>query len=259
MSDKTTEKTVHKTLGWLGVGCGTTAATVDVKDGHIARIRPFRYYDKYSKQECNKWVMTARGKTFDPGDQSWLSPLSYGYKKRVYSKNRVPYPLQRVDWDPNGERNPQTRGKSKYKRISWDEATTIIHDEIVRIIEKYGNHSIYIQGDGHGEEKNIGGGHGCTTRFMDLMGGFTIQGRQPDSWEGWYWGAKHAWGMDPVGKQSFQGNIMQDIARNSDAVLFWGCDVETTPWGWGGQMASKLVTWWTELGIKQIYICPDLN
>ena len=48
------------------------------------------------------------------------------YKKRTYSPNRVKYPLKRVDWDPNGERNPQNRGKSKYVRISWDEATDII-------------------------------------------------------------------------------------------------------------------------------------
>ena len=30
--------------------------------------------------------------------------------------------MKRVDFDPNGERNPQNRGKSGYVRISWDEA-----------------------------------------------------------------------------------------------------------------------------------------
>ena len=42
-------------------------------------------------------------------------------------------------------------------------------------------------------------------------------------------------------------------------LLFWGCDPETTPWGFDGQMASRLCYWFTELGIKSIYICPDLN
>jgi trimethylamine-N-oxide reductase (cytochrome c) len=42
-------------------------------------------------------------------------------------------------------------------------------------------------------------------------------------------------------------------------LLFWGCDPETTTWGWGGQTVSRLCYWFTELGIKQIYICPDLN
>ena len=42
-------------------------------------------------------------------------------------------------------------------------------------------------------------------------------------------------------------------------VLFWGCDPETTPWGFTGQCASRLCYFWTEVGIKQVYICPDLN
>ena len=38
------------------------------------------------------------------------------------------------------------------------------------------------------------------------------------------------------------------------------CDPETTNWGFGaGQGASPVCYWFTELGIKQIYICPDLN
>ncbi len=46
--------------------------------------------------------------------------------------------MKRVDWDPDGERNTQNRGRSKYKRISWDEATDIIAAEIRRIHKKYG-------------------------------------------------------------------------------------------------------------------------
>ena len=53
---------------------------------------------------------------------------------------------------PNGERNPQNRGKSKYVRISWDEATDLIADEIRRIHEEVrAPGAILVQGDGHGE------------------------------------------------------------------------------------------------------------
>lgn len=34
--------------------------------------------------------------------------------------------MKRVNWDSNSERNPQSRGKSRFKRISWDEATDMI-------------------------------------------------------------------------------------------------------------------------------------
>ena len=50
-------------------------------------------------------------------------------------------------------------------------------------------------------------------------GGCTMQARNPDSWEGWYWGAKHIWGQDPVGEGD-QYNLFNDVAKNSDSVLF---------------------------------------
>ena len=65
--------------------------------------------------------------------------------------------------------------------------------------------------------------------------------------------------MDPLGQQNQQNNVIKDISEHGDAVLFWGCDPETTPLGWGGYMASRLCYWFTELGIKQIHISPDVN
>ena len=130
-----------------------------------------------------------------------LPPLSLGYKKRVYSPNRILRPMKRVDWDPNGERNPQNRGKSKYEYISWDEATDIIASEIKRIHDAYGPYAILCQADGHGETKVVHAPHGAQANLLDLCGGYTLQSRQPDSWEGWYWGGKHIWGNEPVGMQ----------------------------------------------------------
>jgi trimethylamine-N-oxide reductase (cytochrome c) len=184
---------------------------------------------------------------------------SLAYKKRVYSPNRILYPLKRVDWDPGGERNPQNRGKSKYVRISWNEALDIIAKEMKRVIKKYGPYAILAQMDGHGEMKTVHCAHACGTKLLDLLGGYTLQTRNPDSWEGWYWGAKHVWGMEPVGQMVPDANVMLDIAENTKLLLFWGCDPETTPWGLDGQMSSRLCYWWSDIGIKQVYICPDLN
>lgn len=102
-------------------------------------------------------------------------------------------------------------------RISWDEATTLIADEITRVKDTYGLPSIFIQGDGHGETKVIHASHGANTRLMNLLGDdWTYQARQPDSWEGWYWGAKHMWGEDPLGQFEI-GNLLLDIAENTVA------------------------------------------
>jgi molybdopterin guanine dinucleotide-containing S/N-oxide reductase-like protein len=54
-------------------------------------------------------------------------------------------------------------------------------------------------------------------------------------------------------------NIVKDITDNCDMLLMWGGDTEATPWGFTGQFASRLCYFWSEAGIKQVYICPDLN
>jgi trimethylamine-N-oxide reductase (cytochrome c) len=85
--------------------------------------------------------------------------------------------------------------KSKFKRISWDTATTIIADEIKRIKTKYTPWAILCCMDAHGETKTIHAKHGCGMRLLrQYNNGYTQQMRNPDSWEGWYWGAKHFWG-----------------------------------------------------------------
>ena len=255
------EKTVIKSTGLSSGGKHSQLQFCDVKDGKIIRIRPFRYDWKYKKEEFNPWQIKARGKVLEPPMKCVPGPHGMGYKKRISSPNRILYPLKRVDWDPKGERNTQNRGISKYVRISWDEATDIIAAEIRRIHKKYGPFAVFSQQDGHGETKGVHSTHGCNGKLFNLMGGFTLQVRTPDSWEGWYWGAKHVWGMESVGLQwPDNANILPDVCKNSDLLLFWGSDCETTPWGFGGgQFTSNILYHFTELGIKCIYVCPDVN
>ena len=223
------ERTLVRDLSWCGVFNGANACMVDVKDGKMVRIRPARYYEQYTKEEVKPWVMHARGKTFEPSDKSLVPPLSIAYKKRVYSPGRIRYPMKRVDFDPAGApgstgpggRNAQNRGVSKYVRISWDEALDIITSELLRVRETYGMTAVLSQSDQHGETKVVHGPHGCMRKLLTLLGGFTLQSRDPDSWEGWWWGAKHVWGMEPVGQQVPQKNLLYDISKNTELLLFW--------------------------------------
>ena len=252
--EKTTVKGMSLSGGQSGYPC-----SIDVRDGKIIRIRPLHYDWRYDPEQFNPWKMEARGQTFEPGMKTLASPFALAYKKRIYSPNRILYPLKRVDWDHNGERNHENRGRSGYVRISWDEALDIIVSEIKRIHRQYGPEAVLSQADIHGEGKTINMSHGAANKLLALLGGYTLQMRNPDSWEGWSYGAKHVWGMEPVGQMEPSTNIMIDVARHSDLLLFWGCDQETTPWGFNGQMASRLSYWFRELGIKGVYINPDLN
>jgi len=232
--------------------------SVDVTDDKITRIRPY-HYPEGTREVSNPWEIKSRGSSFSAPDRVTISPFGLGYKSRVYSRNRVRYPLKRVDWDPNGERNPQNRGKSGYVRISWDEAAQIVADEINRQREKYGMESIFCQSDMHGEGKRVAPSHGCPNRLLSILGGYTLQMRNMDSWEGWNWGAKHVWGCEPVGEMMPMANLFPDIATHSEMLLYWGCDPETTPLGVVGQITSRLCYWLSSLGLRSIFICPDLN
>jgi nitrate reductase alpha subunit len=78
-----------------------------------------------------------------------------------------PLSAKRIDRDPDGERNPQSRGKSTYVRISWDEALDIIAKETKKVIREYGLYGILAQMDGHGEMKMAYYAHGCGIRLLN--------------------------------------------------------------------------------------------
>jgi trimethylamine-N-oxide reductase (cytochrome c) len=252
--------TTHlKALSLLSeTGAGGNTAAIDVHNGRIIRIRPFKYNCKDTHDKLIPTNIEVNGKVLQSSMKTLLPPHSMAYKKRVYSPNRIPYPVKRVDWDPSGERNPQNRGKSGYKRISWDEALELISAEIKRVVAEYGPEAILAQADGHGETSIVHPSHACNTLLLKHLGGYTLQTRNPDSWEGWYWGSKHVWGMEPLG-QEHPVNVWFDMAQNCELILFWGCDPETTTWGFGSQMISRVCYWMSEIGTKSIYVCPDLN
>jgi anaerobic selenocysteine-containing dehydrogenase len=256
--DLKNEKHTLKAASLIGALSGTPVS-VDSSDGIITRIRPYHYDKGRNLQDLHPWKIEARGKTFSAPSHTLPSPFFLAYKKRVYSKNRVSYPLKRIDWDPKGQRNPQNRGKSGYVRISWDEAAGVIADELLRIKEKYGMSAVLSQSDMHGEGKHIAPSHGANNRLLSLLGGYTIQMRNMDSWEGYSWGSKNVWGCEPVGEMQPSANLYPDIAKHTELLLFWGCDPETTPLGIDGMMASRLCYWLSDLGIKCIYIDPALN
>ena len=130
---------------------------------------------------------------------------------------------------------------SKFVRISWDEAATIIADEIRRVNKEYGPLAICAHGDGHGETKTVHGVHGVMMDLLALTGGFTQVVRNADSWEGWYWGTKHVWGNGENGLCLPADNIMNDVTQHTDMLIHIGSDLETTPWGFSGQFPTNVL------------------
>ena len=116
-----------------------------VKDGKIMRMLPL----EYTEDDAPPWHIEARGQTFTRPNKAGIAAWIQGSKQYVYSKDRLLTPVKRVDFDPDGNRNPQNRGISGYEPISWDEASDIIAKEIIRIRKKYGPSAFGVLGSSH--------------------------------------------------------------------------------------------------------------
>ena len=197
---------------------------VYVKDGKIIRITPIEFDDS---EDAPSWSVKARGRTFTPPRRTTIAPHALASKSVIYSKDRLLYPLKRVDFDPNGNRNCGNRGKSGYERISWEEALDIVAGEIQRVRRKHGKGAMLSSHSSHHTWGNVGYYISANFRFMNTIG-HTKMVINPDSWEGWYWGAMHHYGhsmrngaFEPYGQ-------VQDCLENCEMIVFWSSDPESS-------------------------------
>ena len=204
---------------------GTTGGPVFVyvQDGRIVRITPMDLDDT----DAPSWTIEARGRRFTPPRKTTITPYSLSWRSMVYSPKRNLYPMKRVDFDPTGNRNCAKRGISGYERISWDEAADIVTGEVKRIKREYGPGAILSTASSHHLWGNIGYRHSAYFRFANLMG-FCYADHNPDSWEGWHWGGMHNWGFSHRLGIPEQYDLLQDALKNTEMIVFWSSDPETT-------------------------------
>ena len=156
---------------------------------------------------------------------------------QTFGADRLKYPMKRKNWEPGGGKK-ELRGKDEWVRISWDEALTLVANEIIRIQGKYGPGSICSMGS----EIN---------RTLTMFGGFT------DVWGSTSWGT---WlDSGPIiglgdGLTITSHNDRLDM-RNSQLIVIWG---ENPAWSTQGnamyffQLAKKA-------GAKFIFVDPLYN
>lgn len=134
-------------------------------------------------------------------------PMCRSYRQRIYSPDRLLYPLKRV-----GE-----RGEGKFERISWDEALETIAREYRRIAEAYGPASVLYLGAG-GDLSFL---HNSRTvqRAFNMAGGCTVSWGNP-SREGEVYAMLATYGLTEAGHSA-------DDLVNSKLVILWGMNPTT--------------------------------
>lgn len=144
---------------------------------------------------------------------------------RTYNPDRLKYPMLRVG----------KRGEGKFKRISWDEATTIVAKELRRVIDTHGNEAIYYQYGSGLTGANLQGRNTCK-RLLNLAGGFldmhnTYSEAQLNCIQPYVFGqAGNIYGTE-------QQTLFAEI-KNSDLVVMFGQNLAETRMSGGGQIAE---------------------
>jgi molybdopterin guanine dinucleotide-containing S/N-oxide reductase-like protein len=81
----------------------------------------------------------------------------------------------------------------------------------------------------------------------------------PDSWEGWHWGAAHAWGFFWRLGVPEQYDLLEDTLKHAEMIVFWSNDPDTTRAIYCGQDSAIWRQWLKEKGLKMVFLDPYYN
>ena len=222
---------------------GNDAATQAVEEtttwGHCAINCPGRCSLKFHVQDDEvAWVETYTSK--DAGfDEVQPRACLRGrtYRRWLANPDRINYPMKRVG----------KRGEGKFEQISWDEAVDTIASELKRIIDEYGNESVYIP---------YATGVSSTTarslpRFMNCIGGCLGS-----------YGDYSAMQMEMIvphtyGASGFSGSTL-NAAEDAALILAFGTSPTETRQGGAVSHYDWVHLRETTKG-KMIYIDPRMN
>ena len=227
---------------------------VYVKDGKIVRCTPV----ELDSSDAPPWSIKAHGRTFSPPRRTTVTSYGIAWKSMVYSPDRLLYPMKRVDFDPDGDRNPQNRGISGYERISWAEATDLVAKEIVRVRRSYGPGAVFWSRGSHHSWGTVGYFTSSAARFFNCIGATGMM-MNPDSWEGWAWGGVHHFGNSARRGGMEPYNTVEDCLQNAEMIVFWSSDPESTSGVYGAQDGTIRREWFKKLGIPVVHIDPYCN
>ncbi len=129
------------------------------------------------------------------------------YRSRLYSPERLLYPMMRV-----GE-----RGEGKFKRVSWDEALDFVARRMVEIKQKYGPTAILDQayaGTSYGVLHKSDQIEGLLARFLGMFGCRTNSWSVP-SYQGTTFSSRMTFGTITDGNED-------DAFAHSKLIIMWG-------------------------------------
>ncbi|MCU7905997.1 MAG: molybdopterin-dependent oxidoreductase [Candidatus Thiodiazotropha sp. (ex Epidulcina cf. delphinae)] len=161
------------------------------------------------------------------------------YRQRLYSAERLLYPMMRV-----GE-----RGEGKFKRISWDEALDFVAKKMVYLKDTYGRTALLDQsyaGASYGVLHKSDQIEGLTGRFLGMFGSRTTSWSVP-SYQGTTFSSRMTFGTIEDGNED-------DAFAHSKLMIMWGWNPAYTFHGGNTVMYMRMAK---QRGCKFVLVDPQ--
>ncbi|HUH82303.1 MAG TPA: molybdopterin-dependent oxidoreductase [Nitrososphaerales archaeon] len=150
---------------------------------------------------------------------------TYAARNRMYSPDRIRYPMKRVGWVPGGKSDTSNRGKGAFVRITWQEALDSTAAELQRINTTYGPGAIYHYTGSHQMQGSLQV-QTWMSSLLALMGGYTSR-VGGTSFVGWADGSTQMWGglsMFGMVIGIHGSNNLADLLQNCQLLVIWSVD-----------------------------------
>ncbi len=113
-------------------------------------------------------LIEARAPANDPSP----SPMLAAIPEMVHGKARIGRPMVREGWLKHRDRN---RGHDRFVEVPWDQAMSLVAEELARVKAEHGNESIFAGSYGWSSAGRFHHAKSQLQRFMNGFGGFTAQ------------------------------------------------------------------------------------
>ncbi|KRR22678.1 molybdopterin-dependent oxidoreductase [Bradyrhizobium retamae] len=209
------------------------AYTILVEDGRIVGVEPFEH---------------------DPAP----SPIIHSIAEWANPERRMLRPMVRSGWlDKREKSDRRGRGREKFVPVSWDEATTLVADEVRRVAGTFGNASIFAGSYGWTNSGHLHHASSLLKRMLNLVGGFT---RHVDTYSIAAGPVilRHTLGSDDA--CGGRANTLDTIAQHTETLVVFGALSPRTAQNEAGGIGShRLETYLrkiVERGVKVIHVSP---
>jgi trimethylamine-N-oxide reductase (cytochrome c) len=137
--------------------------------------------------------------------------------------------------------------------------SSAICDELKRVNKQYGSEAVLVEADMHAEGKHVYPSHGCMARLLSLLGDIRFKCATRTAGKAGS-GARSTSGAGSQGRRDGpHGQPLPGYRKEQRYAAVLGLRPENDPNAHRRLYGKRLCYWLSELGIKSVYVCPDLN